>query len=153
MLSFLAGFGITLVVLMTIFGTIIAFATLIAVIRVAINKELGSGSKVVWILLCLIPGFPFLYFAFVDKNLLLKVTGWGCLIMVVLTALTGGTALWGGVEAFKHHPASFSLTCHDNEGDILCKEIDPSYKAPPAPVPTPKPEKPSSGKPDSGISL
>ena len=135
MIAFLAGFGITLAVLFVIFAGIISFSVLISVIRVAINHELGTASKVFWILLCLcLPPSAFFYFAFIDKNPLLKLTGWFCIIILVITALTGGTALWGGVEQIRHNP------------DILFEAFPPVEN--PASVPE-KPETPD----DSSVAL
>ncbi|PZP55009.1 MAG: hypothetical protein DI586_08205 [Micavibrio aeruginosavorus] len=106
MTAFLAGVGITLVLLIILFSTVIVFAGIIATIRAAINGDMGNGAKVFWILGNLfIPGVAFLYFAFVDKNLFLKLTGWICIIAVALTLALGGSAVWGGIEGVKRDPA------------------------------------------------
>ncbi len=106
MAAFFTGVGITLVLIIILFSTVIVFAGIIATIRAAINDEMGSGAKIFWILCNLfIPGMALLYFAFVDKNLFLKLTGWICIIATILTLLLGGSAIWGGIEGLKRDPA------------------------------------------------
>lgn len=128
MLPFLAGFGITLVILFVIFGFVVAFAGIIATIRAAINGQLGTFSKIVWILCNLfIPGVAFLYFAFVDRNGFLKFVGWFCILVMVVAAVTGGTALWGGIEGIRQNP------------DLLFEAFPPveNPQNPPVPEETP----------------
>lgn len=108
MIAFLTGLGITLVMLFSIFAFIISFAGIIALLRAGLNKDLGAFGKIFWILGSFIPGVAFLYFAFVDRNPFLKFTGWMCLLFIIVTAVTGGTAVWGGFEALKdeiEHPS------------------------------------------------
>ena len=101
-LSFLAGIGITIAILFMIFGLVISCAGFIAILRAAINNELSTAAKIIWIIGCFIPGVAFFYFAFVDKNGFLKFTGWICIIFTVLVAASGGAAMNSAVEAFKN---------------------------------------------------
>lgn len=134
MLTFLAGLGITLAFLIAIFGAVIAFAGIIATIRVAINGGLGVFSKIIWILASLfIPGAAFVYFAFIDKNTFLKFTGWVCILAVIIAALTGGAALWAGVESIRENP------------DILIQSFPPVENHPKAGVPAQTPDDSSIG--------
>ena len=102
--TFLAGLGIATVIFFVMFGTVVAFAMLIATIRAAINDRLGNFSKIAWILANLfIPGAAFLYFAFMDRNGFLKFVGWVCIVSVILAGVLGGSALWAGVEGLKNY--------------------------------------------------
>lgn len=124
MTAFLAGVGITFLLLIILFFTVIVFAGIIATIRAAINDEMGNGAKVFWILCNLfIPGMALLYFAFIDKNLFLKLTGWICIIATVLTLFIGGTAIWGGIEGLKRDPALKNWT-------FEWKSMEPSQELP-----------------------
>lgn len=91
MLTFLAGFGITLLLVFMTFAVIVSCAGIIALIRAALNGDLSSGSKIFWILASFVPGCAFLYFAFIDRNRLLKFVGWFCIIAFTLAAVLGGS--------------------------------------------------------------
>ncbi len=105
MTAFLAGIGLSIAGFFMMCLGIVFCSGLIAILRAATNEALGGLAKILWILASFVPGVGLLYFAFVDRNGLLKFIGWAALILIALTALLGGTAVWNALTLWDEPPA------------------------------------------------